>query len=177
MPIERFDDGAAQGFVAGILFGVGMMTNAPVIHVEIGVYKTRFQAGAKVIFRGQFFVKPRWISGFQHLVKLADRDFHKIQFAGNEGIPARGVFGYEFDFNPVSEWRTAAFEPLHPVLGLCFRVIAFSSQTERLLPEADVSDQHSAGCIKSLQAERAGTNWVDCKFPSMKLDRFPGHHG
>ena len=147
-PVESLDDGAAQGLVAGILLRVGMVTNASVIHVEIGMYKAGFQVGDQVVIFGQHGVQGRWITLLQNLVELADGYFDEIQFSGREGVPASCIFSDEFDFDAVCQGRDTSLKSFQVKLGVGGFIESLCFQAERFFPEAWITHQYGTGAVE-----------------------------
>ena len=156
---------------------VGMISDAPVVHVEIRVHESRFKVGREVVFFLQFGNEPGRVAILQNPGELGYRNLDEIGFAGDERIPARGVLGNEFNFDPIGERQALSLQLLQPQPALAVRVEPFRLQVEDRTPKLFILKQHGAGAVEAVQAVGSRTHRVAFELRTVILDRFPRNDG
>ncbi len=176
-PVEGLDDGATQGVVARVLIRVGMVAHALIVHVEIGVHETGLQVGGEVepCRQGGF---ERWrVPGDQDPVELAYRHLDEIHFVRDEGIPARGVLGDEFQLDAVGERWHLAVQTVQAQPALAGRIVAFSFEVEGFPAKALVAGQNGPCRVELRQSIGAGADGSNGELGSMGVNRLARYDG
>ena len=139
---------AQQGLVARLLVGVRMVTDARVVHVEIGVHEAGFLAGAEAEPLGQSRPQRRWIPAGEDLVELTHGNLDEVHFTGDEGVPAGRVLRDEFDLYAVGEGRCAIGQRLQPEVRLTGGIVPLGFEAERFPAKARITIEDRPGTVE-----------------------------